>query len=133
MKWQTEFGASEHAIEFGVRVHEDEEDRLQRNSTYHQENGELLLDDLGLLGNAGNRVQAAEASSFFLYDDISLGNLTLTPGIRYESIDQQRTRWEIRDGRTTDPSSRAESNIRDGRGKSNESMDSGHGCALRIQ
>jgi Fe(3+) dicitrate transport protein len=113
--WNMDFGNTEHAFEVGVRFHEDEEDRLQRNSTYRQENGELLLDDIGLLGNAGNRVQEAKAASFFVYDEITLGDLVLTPGLRYENIDQKRTRWEIRPGQTTDPGSRNPSNLRDTR------------------
>ena len=113
--WGTEIGGSEHQFEFGLRFHEDEEDRLQRNSNYHQENGELILDDLGLLGNAGNRIQEAKAVSFFVHDEITLGDLTLTPGLRYEDIDQGRTRWETRVGNTTDPSSRDASNLRDSR------------------
>ena len=113
--WGMDLGVTEHAFEFGVRFHQDEEDRLQRNSTYHQEAGSLLLDDLGLLGNAGNRVQEAQAASFFLYDQITLGSLILTPGLRYEDIDQKRTRWEIRPGLTSDPGSRDPSNLRDTR------------------
>lgn len=115
MRWGADIGFTEHSIEFGIRFHEDEEDRLQRNSTYHQENGELILDDIGLLGNAGNRVQEAQATSFFIYDEITLGGLTLTPGIRFEDIDQKRTRWETRDDRTDDPGNRDPSNLRDSR------------------
>ena len=53
--------------------------------------------------------------SFFVYDEITIGDLTLTPGLRYEDIDQQRTRWETRDGMTSDPGSRDPSNLRDTR------------------
>jgi len=60
---------------------------LQRNSTCHQENGSLVLDDLGLLGNAGNRVQEAEALAFHIQDNIAFGNWVLTPGLRYEDIE----------------------------------------------
>lgn len=115
VNWRAEFGNVNHEFEAGTRYHEDEEDRLQRNSINSLQNGILVLDDPGLLGNAGNRVQHAEAISAFFYDRISLGNLVLTPGFRYEDIDQSRVRWEIRPGQTTDPSSRAESNIRDTR------------------
>jgi Fe(3+) dicitrate transport protein len=104
-----------HDIEVGLRLHEDEEDRLQRNSTYHQQNGALVLDDLGLLGNAGNRVQEAEALAFHIQDNIAFGNWVLTPGLRYEDIKQKRTRWEIRNSQTADPSSRDDSNLRDTR------------------
>jgi len=115
LNWQFTYGDVTHDLELGARHHEDEEDRLQRNSNYHQENGQLTLDDLGLLGNAGNRVQEATALALHIQDTIEFGNWVLTPGLRYEDIKQKRTRWEIRDGRTTDPSSRADSNLRDTR------------------
>jgi Fe(3+) dicitrate transport protein len=115
LDWQFTRGDATHELEVGIRHHEDEEDRLQRNSTYHQEGGRLILDDLGLLGNAGNRVQEAEALAVHIQDTIELGKWVLTPGLRYEDIEQKRTRWETRDGSTTDPSSRADSNLRDTR------------------
>ena len=112
LDWQFAGDNLSHDIQVGLRLHEDEEDRLQRNSTYHQENGALVLDDLGLLGNAGNRVQEAEALAFHIQDNIAFGNWVLTPGLRYEDIKQKRTRWETRNGRTADPSSRDDSNLR---------------------
>jgi len=114
-RWASTWAERDHNLSFGVRRHYDQEDRLQRNSTYSQVGGELVLDDLGLLGNAGNRVQNAEAWAFWVRDEINLGDLTLSPGLRYEMIDQDRTRWETRPGNTLDPSSRAASNIRDQR------------------
>ena len=86
-------GSSLHDLEFGIRLHEDEEDRLQRNSNYSQNNGELALDDLGILGNAGNRVQQAQALAIHIHDNIQLGDWTLSPGLRYEDIEQKRTRF----------------------------------------
>lgn len=96
LDWNGDFGATRHNLEIGVRYHQDEEDRLQRNSSYHQEGGRLLLDDPGLLGNAGNRVQEAEAIAVHVYDHIEWGNWVFSPGIRYEDIDQKRTRWSDR-------------------------------------
>ncbi|MDG2087377.1 MAG: TonB-dependent receptor [Arenicellaceae bacterium] len=93
MKWDAQIGKATHSIEAGLRFHEDEEDRLQRNSTYQQINGELALNDIGILGNAGNRVQEAKALSGHIYDRIELGNWTFTPGLRFEDIDQKRTRY----------------------------------------
>ncbi|MFU8833166.1 MAG: TonB-dependent receptor family protein, partial [Wenzhouxiangella sp.] len=106
-------GAAAHELRVGLRVHEDQEDRLQRNSTYSQINGSLVLADRGLLGNAGNRIEDAEAIALWVYDSITIGRLTLSPGVRYESIDLKRTRYEDRVGRTDDPSSRDPSNLRD--------------------
>ncbi len=108
-------GGLSHDVEFRLRYHEDEEDRLQRNSTYSQVGGELVLDDFGLLGNAGNRVQEAEAWAVHVYDRIEFGQWVFTPGMRYEDIDQKRTRWETRLGQTDNPASREPDNLRDTR------------------
>ena len=105
----------DHSIEFGVRLHEDEEDRLQRNSAFSQRGGSLVLDDIGLMGNAGNRIQEAQALSLHVFDRIELGAWTLTPGLRYEDIDQGRIRYETRSGLTDDPASRGVGNVRDTR------------------
>jgi len=113
--WTAEIGATTHAVEVGVRYHEDEEDRLQRNSTYSQVDAKLVLDDLGLLGNAGNRIQEAEAWALHIYDRIEFGNWAITPGLRYEDIEQKRTRYETRSGHTSNPASRASDNVRDAR------------------
>ena len=115
LDWDFRSGQALHTLQAGLRFHEDEEDRLQRNSTYHLEGGRMVLDDLGLLGNAGNRIQEAQATALFVHDRIEWRDWVFTPGFRYEDIDQARTRWETRLGRTADPSSRAASNIRDSR------------------
>ena len=93
LNWKGTIGDTMHDLEIGIRFHEDEEDRLQRNSNYSQINGALVLDDLGILGNAGNRVQEAEAVSIHIHDNIQIGDWTLSPGLRYEDIDQKRTRY----------------------------------------
>ena len=113
--WHLSAGRSRHEIELGLRYHEDQEDRLQRDSSYHQEDGALVLDDIGMLGSAGNRIQEAEAYAFHLYDRIERGDWVFTPGLRYEDIKQQRVRYETRAGRTADPASRAADNLRDRR------------------
>lgn len=114
-RWENQFGDSMHAFSAGVRRHIDHEERLQRNSTYTQLDGALVLDDLGLLGNAGNAEQDADVWAFWLRDEIDFGRLQLSPGFRYEIIEQERTEWETRPGFTDDPSSRDEANIRDQR------------------
>lgn len=93
LAWDGDIGHTTHSLEVGLRYHWDEEDRLQRNSTYSQQNGTLVLSDLGVLGNAGNRVQQAEALAIHIYDRIEWGNWVFTPGLRYEDIDQKRTRY----------------------------------------
>ena len=98
--WDKTIGEVKHQLEVGLRLHEDEEDRLQRNSTYQQINGQLLLNDFGELGNAGNRIQEAQALALHIYDRIEFGDWVLTPGVRFEDIQQQRTRFNDGETRT---------------------------------
>jgi Fe(3+) dicitrate transport protein len=101
--------SSTHLLQAGLRYHEDEEDRLQRNDTWQQKGGQLVLNETGLEGNAGNRIQNAEAWAAYLYDRIDLGLWTLTPGLRYEDIDLSRTEY---DTSSEDPGSREPDNFR---------------------
>ena len=130
--WNGLVGNALHALRIGVRYHEDEEDRLQRNGSYRQERGMLRLDDRGRLGNAGNRIQEAEAVAIFVHDRIDLGNWTLTPGLRCEAIDQHRTRYEIRTGRTENPASRAADNLRSTRANRTRIVLPGIGALYRL-
>jgi Fe(3+) dicitrate transport protein len=101
-----------HALQGGLRYHEDQEDRLQRNDNYQQLNGTLVLNARGLEGNAGNEVQDATAWAAYLYDRIEWADWTLTPGLRYENIELSRQRWRTD---SADPSSRDPDNFRDSR------------------
>ena len=130
--WSGLLGNALHALRVGVRYHEDEEDRLQRNSSYRQENGMLRLDDRGRLGNAGNRIQQADAVAIFVQDRIDVGDWTLTPGLRYEDIDQRRIRYETRAGRTEDPASRAADNLRSTRANRTRILLPGIGALYRL-
>lgn len=100
LNWDGMIGNTNHNLEFGVRVHSDQEDRLQLNSNYSQIDGSLVLDDLGILGNAGNRIQEADAIAIHIHDDIQFGNWTISPGLRYEDIEQQRTRYNDGEARS---------------------------------
>ena len=115
LTWDAALGGIEHAIDIGARLHADEEDRLQRNSSYSQSGGRLELDDAGMLGNAGNRIQEARAVSLFMHDRMALGPWSVSVGLRYEDIEQKRTRFETRSGRTANPAARHPENVRDRR------------------
>ncbi|MCR9277386.1 MAG: TonB-dependent receptor [Pseudomonadaceae bacterium] len=130
--WDFETGALRHEFSAGIRWHEDEEDRLQRNSSYSQIDGELVLDDLGLLGNAGNRLQEAEALAIHVFDRIEVGNWVFTPGVRFEDIEQQRTRWETRSSVTSDPSQRTAASVRDRRSNDTTVVLPGFGAAYQV-
>ncbi len=101
-----------HSLQAGLRYHEDEEDRLQRNDTYQQQGGQMILNEIGLLGNAGNRIQDAKAWAAYVYDRIEWDRWTLTPGLRYENIKLQRVRYNTR---SDNPASRDPENFKDSR------------------
>lgn len=132
LDWDFVLGSAAHELELGVRLHEDEEDRLQRNSTYTQTDGQLSLADIGRLGNAGNRIQDARALAVHVYDRITWGDWVFTPGVRYEDITQERIRYETRDGLTADPASRAAANVRDTRRNTANVVIPGVGALYRV-
>jgi len=105
-------GFANHNLSIGLRLHEDEEDRLQRNDNYQQLAGQLILNSYGLEGNAGNEINNAEAWAAYVHDRIELGNWVLTPGLRYENIELSRKRYLTN---SADPSSRDPQNFRDSR------------------
>lgn len=90
-------GSARHAFELGLRYHEDEEDRLQDDDRYRMESGTLVLTSDGAVGSQDNRVGQAEAFSIYLQDEIELGAWTITPGVRYETIDLEQVRWATSD------------------------------------
>lgn len=102
-------GSAQHKLQAGLRYHEDEEDRLQRNDSFQQFGGQLRLSDIGLNGNAGNRIQQAEAFAAYVHDRIEWKRWTLAPGLRYEHIELSRIDY---DTSGDDPSSRAADNIK---------------------
>lgn len=88
-------GAIGHALEVSVRYHEDQEDRFQQQDRFTMIDGVMVLDSAGLPGSQSNQVQKAQAWSFFLRDTLTLGDLIVVPGLRYETIDLRRTRFTI--------------------------------------
>lgn len=105
-------GNASHSLQAGIRYHEDEEDRLQRNDNYQQLAGRLALNQIGLEGNAGNRIESAEAWAVYVFDRIEWNDWILTPGLRFESIDLSRLRYFEN---SANPSSRDPDNFRDSR------------------
>jgi Fe(3+) dicitrate transport protein len=81
-----EAGDFSNQIEFGVRLHQDEEDRFQYEDGYRMQNGIMIQTSAGVPGTQANRIGSATALSFFLQDKISFGKWTLSPGIRFENI-----------------------------------------------
>jgi Fe(3+) dicitrate transport protein len=86
-------GDVRHELELSARYHQDSEDRFQRDDVYRMNNGVMELTTRGVDGAQDNRVGEAEAWAFFARDTIRAGRLTLTPGVRYETIDLKRTNY----------------------------------------
>ena len=98
-------GTIGHNLEFSVRYHEDGEDRFQQDDRYTMRNGTMVLTSPGAPGSQSNEVREAQAWSFFLRDTITIGDLAVTPGLRFETINLQRTRF-ISDANSVDRDNR---------------------------
>lgn len=77
---------SQHSVQIGARLHQDEEDRFQYEDQYAMRNGTMVLTTPGIPGTQANRVGSATALSFYIQDEISIDKFTITPGIRFENI-----------------------------------------------
>jgi len=87
-------GSVAHDLGFGARWHYDDNRRFQRDdvitSTGTGPDG-FAVTGTGAPGSGGNRFESAEAVSFWVTDDISMGDLTLSPGFRYEHVQLDNT------------------------------------------
>lgn len=96
--YQFETGTASHTVEISARRHRDAMDRFQWVDSYRMDDGQLVLTTEGTPGTDSNRIEQADAWAFFVQDQIFWGDFTLTPGLRYETIDLTR-----RDYGKTDP------------------------------
>ncbi len=83
-------GGADIGLTFGMRLHEDEEDRFQDDDAYRMEDGLLVLTTDAEPGTATNRVSTAEVLAGFVDAEIAFGDWVLSPGFRYETIDLVR-------------------------------------------
>lgn len=86
-----ETGSVAHDLGFGVRYHEDEASRFQRDDTIVADGTGGFTIVKGAEGSGGNRIEETEALALWIKDDIQIGNLTVSPGIRYEHMDLSNT------------------------------------------
>ena len=73
-------------LEIGLRFHYDEEDRFQWEDIYGINDEEMYLETLGELGAQGNRISSAKSIASYVMYKYKINGLTVSPGIRYESI-----------------------------------------------
>ncbi len=102
------YGGWSHELETGLRLHRDEEDRLQWQDSYRMEARTMLAvepgsepgAESGVPGSTTNRLTEADALAFHVQNRMRRGDWTLIPGLRYEDISIERT--DFREGE--DPS-----------------------------
>lgn len=100
-----------HYLELSVRYHEDEEDRFQNDDIYTMSGGRMTLSSAGAGGSQDNRVGDAKAWAFFIQDTMDWDRLTVTPGLRYETIRLRQTRWSTADPNRTGPATVSENSV----------------------
>lgn len=85
--YRVETGGIDHTFNFGVREHTD-------NIRTFQENTDVVIGGPGGApriinrgpGSGGNTFEESNATAFWLKDDIEIGNLTVSPGVRHERV-----------------------------------------------
>ncbi|MAK61616.1 MAG: TonB-dependent receptor [Ponticaulis sp.] len=87
---ENDFSGANHAWRFGIRLHEDEMDRYQWRDRFRMDNGTLVRTTIDAPGSDSNRIDSAEALALFVQDEITFGQWTFTPGLRFEQIDLRR-------------------------------------------
>lgn len=86
-----------HDLEVGVRYHKDSEDRFQWNDSYAMIDGSMVLTTAGIPGTQDNRIAYATALAAHALYKIKYNNLTVTPGIRFETIDLLNKNYKTND------------------------------------
>lgn len=88
-------------IEIGIRLHRDQMDRYQWVDEYRMADGVMLLTKPGIPGTDSNYILDAKALATFIQYKFQYGRLGITPGLRYEDIQYQKTDYGKEDpGRT---------------------------------
>ncbi|MEM8488136.1 MAG: carboxypeptidase-like regulatory domain-containing protein [Bacteroidota bacterium] len=88
--WRAPLQRTISEVRAGLRLHRDRADRLQRPDLYQATREGIVLEQLGVPGNAGNRIDRAEALAAFIEFKLSIADLTVTSGARLEHIIQER-------------------------------------------
>jgi Fe(3+) dicitrate transport protein len=73
-------------VELGLRLHADEMDRFQWVDQFGIRGGQTELAVEGTPGTDSNRIESAEALAAFAQAEVELGRLSLTPGVRLETV-----------------------------------------------
>ena len=92
VNWKFETGAVQHELVGGLRLHYDRIFREQWVDVYNGDgNFGFANYSRGIPGEESNRLEEAFAVAAYVEDRIEIGQLTLSPGFRYERIDVSST------------------------------------------
>lgn len=81
-------GNVDHEITAGARLHEDEIDRFQRDTVFEQNaEGAITGRTRQPEGEGGDRIQHTRALALHVDDRMSIGRLSIVPGLRFERLD----------------------------------------------
>ncbi|MDA6067854.1 TonB-dependent receptor [Idiomarina abyssalis] len=87
-----------HFIEVGVRDHTDEMDRYQLKEVYDQINGSLVFDSFILPTGGDNRLERADAISFWITDQWqATDDLMVNLALRHEDVESSRRQFATPD------------------------------------
>jgi Fe(3+) dicitrate transport protein len=85
------FSGMEHKIVTGARYHVDQIRRFQHDETFTQSaNGAFTDTVVGEPGSQDSRRERTRAIALHVRDFITIGKVTLSPGLRYEHLSQSR-------------------------------------------
>lgn len=84
-RWDVATGAVKQRIEYGVNLHYDRIERRHSEDSFSLIGGDLVPDGGPTIVTAFNEA-ASHAAALHVVDAISVGRLTLTPGVRTEAI-----------------------------------------------
>lgn len=84
--YKFQIGKTKHDIEFGVRYHEDYEDRYQWVDGYAIKDKFMNQTNNGLGGSDSNRIQSAQSIASHILYNLTVDKFLFTPGIRNENI-----------------------------------------------
>jgi Fe(3+) dicitrate transport protein len=91
-----------HQLNVGMRSHEDEMDRLQPVEVYDQVNGQLVFAEFTPPSGGNNRLEGADAFSFWIADNWQLSDvLGINLVLRYEDVDSWRRQFGATRGELT--------------------------------
>ncbi len=94
-------GSVAHDISMGLRFHSDRIDRFQWVDNYGIEDGVMKLMEPGIPGTESNRIDRVDALAAFVSYRLKVASLSLTPGLRFESMDYLRSDYGTNDPERT--------------------------------